>query len=236
MVRSAGRVQPKRLRARSRRTGFAALRALIEQNIAPRLVQNEYHTLRRWIEQLPEGVLRPHPTLCWSYAIAILFTSDRYAPATLARLEPPLAMAEQHWRGAGHQPKLGEVLAFRALVAWFQRDLAHTFTYAHGSLALLPAENRQWRGISLLFVGLEEFWAGKLATARQTVLQSLELSNTVGNTYGTLDALLLLGDIYSEQGALQQAAHAFQQALTLIEQTPLDREQAQTRRGRRCLA
>lgn len=209
--------------------------ALIEQSIAPRLIQNEFHTLRRWIEPLPEVALRTRPTLCWSYAIAILFTSDRYDPATPALLETPLAMAEQQWQDTEQPAKLGEVLAFRSLVAWFQHDLLHTFSYAHASLALLPAENRQWRGISLLFVGLEEFWAGQLTTAQQTVHQSLELSNAVGNTYGTLDALLLLGDIYREQGALHQAAHAYQQALTRLEQTPLDREQAQIRRGRALL-
>lgn len=214
---------------------FERAAALIEQTIAPRLIQNEFHTLRRWIEQLPALVLRQRPLLCWSDAIAILFTSDRYDPATQLLLESPLTMAEQYWRHTGNQAKLGEVLAFRALGAWCQCNLAQTFGYAHESLALLPAENRQWRGISLLFVGLEEFWAGKLSVAQQTVCQALELSNAAGNTYGTLDALLLLGEIYSEQGALRQAAQAFQQALTLLDQTPLDREQAQTRWGRALL-
>ncbi|HEY7494555.1 MAG TPA: hypothetical protein VIH59_26085 [Candidatus Tectomicrobia bacterium] len=31
---------------------------------APALIQNEYHTLRRWLERLPAAVLHAHPPLC----------------------------------------------------------------------------------------------------------------------------------------------------------------------------
>lgn len=130
---------------------FERAALLLEQIIAPQLMHNEFHTLRRWIAQLPAATLRPHPDLCFSYAIAILFTSDRYAPATQALLEPPLAMAEEQWQRAGNQIRLGELLAFRSLVAWFQRDLADSFAHARQALALLPVENRQWRGISQIF-------------------------------------------------------------------------------------
>lgn len=205
---------------------------LVERLIAPRLVQNEYHTLRRWLEQLPEAVLRPHPALCLTYAIAILFTSDRYAPETLALLQPPLQMAERHWQAEGNLPKLGEVLAFRSLVAWFQRDLGQAFAEARQALELLPEENMQWRGISLIFVGLEDLLSGRLNTARQTLLQALELCQTAGNIYGILDTLLLLGRVYIEQGELHQAAQLYQQVLAETQQTPMDKELAQIHIGR----
>lgn len=205
---------------------------LIERLVAPRLVQNEYHTLRRWLEQLPETTLRPRPSLGLIYAIAILFTSERYAPETFALLEPPLAMAEQQWRTEGHRAKLGEVLAFRALVAWFQRDLGHTFSAARQALELLPAENGQWRGISLIFVGLEELLNGRLNAARVLLRQALELSQRAGNIYAILDASLLLGRVYMEQGELRRATELYHQVLAQIEQAPMDRDLAQDRRGR----
>ncbi len=211
---------------------FDRAAALIERLIAPQLPHNEYHTLRRWIEHLPEEALRPHSSLCLTYAIAILFTSDRYAPETLALLQPPLQMAEQAWQAEGNRPKLGEVLAFRSLAAFFQWNLSQTFAEARQALELLPEENVQWRGISLIFVGLEELLNGRLNTARPMLLQALELCQAAGNIYGILDTLLLLGRVYIEQGELRRAAQLYQQVLAETEQTPMDRELAQIRRGR----
>src|SRR5262249_5941803 len=46
---------------------------LIEQLVGFRTFNNEIHTLRRWIKEVPTDVLRNYPTLCLQYAIAILF-------------------------------------------------------------------------------------------------------------------------------------------------------------------
>jgi LuxR family maltose regulon positive regulatory protein len=205
---------------------------LLEQIVAPQLVQNQFHTLRRWMEQLPEDVMRSHPQLCMTFAIAILFTSDRYAPTTHVLLQPPLAMAEEVWRAEGKQHKLGQLMAFRSLVAWFQPNLIEAFAAAREALALLPADDAQWRGISLIFVGLEEMLNGHLYAARQELLKSLELNRGANNIYGTLDTLLLLGRVCAEQGELRQSAHYHQQVLVEVEQRPMDREMAQIRRGR----
>ncbi|MBI5666981.1 MAG: tetratricopeptide repeat protein [Chloroflexi bacterium] len=205
---------------------------LLKRIIAPQLVQNEFHTLRRWLEQFPEAALRPHPNLCLTYAIAILFTSDRYAPATLARLQPPLQMAEQQWQAEGNRAKLGEVLSFRSLVAFYQWDLRRAFADARQALELLPEDNGQWRGISLIFVGLDELLDGRLTAARLTLRQALELCQRSGNMYGTLDTLLLLGRVYTMQGKLHQAEQVYRRVLDEIERTPLDRDLEQIRRAR----
>lgn len=205
---------------------------LINRLIAPRLVHNEYHTLRRWMERLPEAAIRPYPTLCLTYAIAILFTSDRQAPATAALLRRPLELAEQAWQAEGNRPKLGEVLTFRSLVAWLQGDFSQSFAAARQGLELLPAEDIQWRAVGLIFVGVEELWAGKLNTARQTLLQALTLSKTAGNIYATLDTTTLLGQICAGQGELRQAAQLYRQVLAEAERVPMPREQALLRKGR----
>jgi LuxR family transcriptional regulator, maltose regulon positive regulatory protein len=116
---------------------------LIERLIAPELVQNEYHTLRRWLEHLPEAVLHAHPPLCMMYAIAILFTLDRRTPATMARLQTPLQVAEQHWRAEANAPKLGEALALRSWITWMQGERTQALPVARQALALLPAGEMQ---------------------------------------------------------------------------------------------
>lgn len=208
---------------------------LIERVIAPRLAHNEYHTLRRWIAHLPETVLYQHPHLCLTYAIAVLFTSDRSAPATVALLNGPLDVAEQTWRAEANRLKLGEVLAFRALVFWLQGEFGPAFSVARQALELLPEAEVQWRGISLIFAGVEELMAGHLNIARQTLLQARALCQTTTNIYGTVDSTLILGQICIEQRELRQAFQIYRQVLTELEQAPMDRDQALVRRGRALL-
>jgi len=208
---------------------------LIQRIIASRLALNEKHTLRRWMEQIPEEVLRAHPTICMAFAMAILFTSDRHAPATRARLQMPLQIAEEHWQNEGNEPKLGEVLAFSSLVAWFQRDLTETFPLARQSLELLPEGEVQWRGLSLVLVGTEELYAGRLNEARQTLAAARTFLEAAENIYGVLDSSLLLGEVCFQQGELSQAAHLFRQVITRLENAPMDRDRALIRKGRALL-
>lgn len=205
---------------------------LIDRVIPLQLIDYEFHTLRRWIEPLPVEILRMHPNLCFTYAIAIFFTSDRYSTETSILLQPPLQIAEQVWREEDNRNKLGELLAFRSLVAWFQHDHSRTFVDANQALELLPEENVQWRGISLIFGGLKEFLDGRLNKARIVLTQALEVCRSAGNIYGTLDSILLLGRVHYEQGDLQQAEHFFRQVLSETENTALDRVLAQIRKGK----
>ncbi len=208
---------------------------LIGQIIAPRLVQNEFHTLRRWMEQLPEDVLQAHPTICIIFAAAILFTSNRHAPETKERLQLPLQIAEQHWRREKNEDKLGEVFAFHSLVDWLQGEFKASFSFARQALALLPEIDRQARGISLIMLGVDEFRAGKLNAARQTTSEALALCEAAENIYGTLDSMLLLGEVCYQQGELHQADQIFRQVLSRTEHAPMDQNQSSIRRGRALL-
>jgi ATP/maltotriose-dependent transcriptional regulator MalT len=187
--------------------------------------------LRRWLERLPEAVLYAHPTLCMMYATAILFTSDRRAPATLARLQTPLQRAEQHWREEHNGPKLGEVLALRAWITRLQGHRTQALPVAQQALALLPTGEMQWRGVSLALVGEDELLAGKLHAARQTFTQTCALWQATRNVYGTLALTLALGEVCTRQGELHQAAQLYRQVLTEAEHTPMDRQQALSRIG-----
>jgi LuxR family maltose regulon positive regulatory protein len=193
---------------------------LIERVIAPQLVKNEHHTLRRWLAQVPPNVLQHHPALCLSYASAILFTSERRAPATMALLHPPLMMAEQRWRTDQQWAQLGAVLALRAMATWWQGNLAQSFAAAREALAMLPEGETQWRGISLIFVGAEHLLAGQISTARQTILDARALSEAAGNSYGILSTTHLFGNVCAQQGELRQADQLYRQALAAADALP----------------
>lgn len=205
---------------------------LIQRVIAPRLVQNEYHTLLRWMEQLPEAVLRSHPEICMTFATAILFKSDRHAPETKARLLLPLQISEEHWKKEKNEHKLGELYAFRSLVDWLQRDLQSSFDYARLALERLPEQDRQWRGISLIMLAVDKLLAGRLPAARQITTEALRHCEAAENIYGTLDSMLLLGEVLYQQGELQQAEQCFTQVMARTENPPMDQDQSSIRRAR----
>ncbi|HEU5099579.1 MAG TPA: hypothetical protein VFU22_11200, partial [Roseiflexaceae bacterium] len=105
------------------------------------------------------------------------------------------------------------MLALRALVAWYRWDRRQAFAHAKAALPLLPEDNVQWRGISMVYVGVEELLDGRLHAARQTLLRAREFCTTAGNIPGTQDAIILLGRVALGQGTLRQAAELFQQVL-----------------------
>ena len=223
---------PEAIEGRLAAQDFHHAASLIRRAIAPSLSQNEHQTIRRWMEQFPEEVLRAHADLCLPFATAILFTSNRRSPETRRRLQIPLQIAEEHWRGEKNDHRLGEVLAFHSLVGWLQRDFKGSFTFARQALERLPDGDRQWRGISLIMLGVDELMQGKVQAARVTLNEALALCDAAQNIYGSLDSMLLLGEICYLQGELHQAAQTFHQVLSGAEAALMERNQAAIRKGR----
>ena len=201
---------------------FARAADLIERIVGPQSNINELHTLLRWVEQLPEELLQFHPALCMSYASALLFTLDRSDPATRALIEVPLELAERCWRAAGNMPKLGEALAFRSQVAWWQGDLPQAFAAARQAHELPAEQGTVWRGAGMLFLGVEELFAGKFDEARRTALEGRALFESVGNAYGARAATGILGELSSRQGELHAAAQFYRQLFAEAAEDPFD--------------
>lgn len=192
---------------------FTRAAALIEQILEPSGFSKEIHTLRRWIEPLPEEILPEYPAVCLAYALALLFTEDRRAPATQARLERPLRMAEQRWQAEENQAKLGQVLALRSNVMLWQGRFRESFELARQALALLPQDETAWRGISLIILGAGQLAMGQVDLARQSLLEARACCEAAGNTHGALATVLVLGDIHAERGDLHQAERLYEEVL-----------------------
>ncbi|HEX6384749.1 MAG TPA: LuxR C-terminal-related transcriptional regulator [Anaerolineae bacterium] len=216
---------------------FPRAARLIKPVVAPGLAQtrNEHHTLRRWIAHLPDEVLRTYPALCMTYASALLFSSDRRTATPIEEIERPLQMAEATWQESGNKARLGELMGFRAIALWWHSDFAGSFAAARQALALLPENEVHWRGITLLFRGTEEVYAGQLNTARQTLAQAQALNEASGNMYAAIDTRIVLGEASSRQGELRQASQHYQHVLTNVEQAPMVKEEQLLRQGQALL-
>jgi ATP/maltotriose-dependent transcriptional regulator MalT len=171
-------------------------------------------TLGRWLENIPQHEILSRPILCFTYAQVILYSTDRFAPATGTRIEPLLRAAESTWQAEEDLQHLGQVLSFRGNVTWWQGDFQKAFEYSRQSLELLPEYDAFWRGNSLLSVTYELLSAGRILEAQDQALEARALLGAVQNIYGVLAATQFLAEIFYWQGELEQAQQLNRQILT----------------------
>jgi LuxR family transcriptional regulator, maltose regulon positive regulatory protein len=171
-------------------------------------------TIGRWLENIPQQEILRHPIICFTYAQVILFSTDRFAPATAARIEPFLRAAESAWRTEGDHQRLGQLLSFRGNVVWWQGDLQKAFEFSGQSLEELPEHDVFWRGNSLLSISYEALSAGRILEAQDKALEARALLGAAQNLFGVLAATQFLAEIFFWQGELEQAEQLNQQILT----------------------
>lgn len=201
---------------------------LVERIIEPQLVKrnHEYHTLRRWLERLPDEVLADHPILCLTFAAAVFFTSNRHAPLTARTVHRLLRMAEAAWSAEADSARLGEVLAFRSLVEYWQGDYAQMFESSRRALDLLPDSQAEWRAVALLNLAMQEYVSGDIPAARCLADESQRLNRLVGNEYLKRSSLALLGYIALCQGDLYEAEQHYRELFALADRQLSDQMQA----------
>ena len=174
----------------------------------------EMHTLSRWMEIIPRQDILQTPLICFTYAQIILYSEDRFAPATRHKIEPFLAAAESMWQAQENHPRLGQLLSFRGNVTWWQGDFQKAFEYARQSLTKLPESEVFWRGNSLLILSYEALNEGRVLDAQALILEARALLGAAQNIFGVLASTQLLGEVFYQQGELEQAEQLNQQILT----------------------
>jgi LuxR family maltose regulon positive regulatory protein len=143
----------------------------------------------------------------------VLFTSDRYAQATALSVERWARMAEAAWQKQGDNPRLGQVAALRATVAFWQGDTTRSFAYARRALELLDEHDLTYRAVSLLYAGHEQQLEGDIEKAQRLIMEAHALFEVNQNPHGILAAIGMLGELCYQQGDLAQAAHYYEDVL-----------------------
>ncbi len=192
--------------------------SLIERSIEEHTFPGEIyepHTLHRWLEQFPETILEQYPVLCLSEASTLLFLSASWLPnaLTLRELEKLLRSAEHCFRVENNLPKLGELFAFRSLLALRQGDMQAATRYAKQALDWLAQAQRIWRGLSLCIVAREWVEMGHFQQARAALLEAQALCEAVENHYFERVAMINLAQVCFELGEIQQATSLYRQVL-----------------------
>lgn len=192
-------------------------------------------TMLRWLEVLPEAVLRAHPLLCFFFATELRFPVKLWfaqepelvaEAASLpspkrARIERLLSMAEEGWRSCGEVSWIGGIWAHRALSALLdQEPFSSVVNFARQALAFFPPSGplnphlQMYRSSCLYFVGREKLEFGQIREAQPLLLQALEDTVPPGNKFLSVDIHLMIGKMYLIQDERSLAQSYLYQALS----------------------
>lgn len=174
---------------------------------------NEMGTLARWMERIPQALTLAHPAVCMMFAQVILFTADRYAPATATRIEPYLQAAETIWGAQGDEEKVGTVLALRGMMLIWQGQFQRAMECVDLALEKMAENEIFWRGISLLNAAGGDLNAGRMSGAQDKILEARAYLGAAQNIYGLMAATSILAEVLYFQGDLEQSAQLTRQLM-----------------------
>ncbi len=180
---------------------------LIEEAADKIMMRSELATIRRWIEVVPDEVVRTRPLLCVYDAMALVIDGKP--------LEQAQARLQEAIESGGADPASGEVLAFKAWIAALQGDTERTIALSQQALELLPDTKLFLRSLVAASVGLVYTWSGDVAPAFQAFDEVVRIAKLTGNVMLSVLALRRLAEISLLQGRLNQARTFVEQAIEL---------------------
>lgn len=168
-------------------------------------MRSEVATFLRWVEALPDELVRERPSLGIFHAWALLL-QGRWQEATQGRLQD-LRM------DAGLTAE--RVAPLRAFVAIFQGRVPHAAELSRQALERLPDGDLFLRSIATWSLGLSQLADGDVRAGRQALEEVVRISQEMGNVVVAVMALCSLATLRRRQGELQEAVALYQRALEL---------------------
>jgi LuxR family maltose regulon positive regulatory protein len=215
---------------------------LVEAHGLQMVVRSECSTLAKWLEQLPEEVVRARPWLCVCHAWA------RYYVGPRELVEPRLQDAEQALRrmdgaessgyseGEGRYVA-GHIAALRAYMALQNEELGQVAELAQRALDLLPAGDYARATSAIASAAQQAFGAlpemsyaratsaialaetprerGDLAASERAYARAREIADECGNIPMAVSAVAYMAYQQAKQGRLHKALQTNRQALAL---------------------
>jgi ATP/maltotriose-dependent transcriptional regulator MalT len=202
---------------------------LIELAIPAMRQARQEATARRWLEALPDELIRVRPVLSVGYAGALLVSGQlEGVEARLRDAERWLDTTADARDGSG-APTTGMVVVdeeefrrlpgaiaiYRAAQALTVGDVAGTVTHARRALDLVGEDDHLGRGAAAGFLGLTYWTSGELEVAHRSwadASASLQKARHVSDAIG---CAIALADIEMAQGRLRQAMRTYERGLQL---------------------
>jgi LuxR family maltose regulon positive regulatory protein len=188
--------------------------------------------LVRWVDSLPDEVVRSRPVLAVAFAGALAQVSAFDSVGRrLADVEHALRPHGGPWP---EQPPPGMVVIdtgsyrslpasvamYRGALALASADLGATVVHAREALSLAGPDDALIRAGAAALVGLASWANGDLAAAYAAYTDSLIEMRRIGYIADVLGLSITLGDLRRAQGRLGEALRTYEQALDLAASGP----------------
>lgn len=187
------------------------LAQLIDQNALACIKAESGPLLRKWVQLLPQKIIRSRPWLC------ILSAWWHASRAELAESAHLLDQAEELIRQQAPTDQtaemLGTIYALRTEILHTQGDVAATIEMAHRALELLDPANQSSRASANYSLGWAYFASGDLVRAEQACNEFFsQPSKALNYRYYAIIATSRCG-VLAIRGRLQQAINQYRQAI-----------------------
>ncbi len=202
-----------------RAADFESAAQWIEQAVVPLLMRSEAATLLNWLKALPQSIMDARPALNLAYAEAALVAGE-FAPIETALHAVEIALNRGDVPVEEHNAIQSQVTAIRAYLATFSGDIHRGVALAQQAFAALPEGNTFLRSVVTWLLGLSQFFDTDTAAAQRVFGETLELSQTTGNTLIASLSLFVTGYFAILQGRLRQARITFEQGLVALSGAP----------------
>jgi len=182
---------------------------LVEGNALAMLDHGELTTLMKWLDALPDEIVRSRPWLCIAHAWVLAYTGQ------LDSVESYLRDAEQTLDGFDDHV-VGHIAAIRAYISFLRSELSHAAELARQALECLPERDLTARGFAALILGSVLRVSGDPVAAVRVLTEAIDISQATGDSHVAVLAFCSLARVLVTQGRLHQAATACQDALQLV--------------------
>ena len=198
---------------------------LVELAIPATVQHRREATLRRWLEALPDEVLRVRPVLSNAYAGSLLVRGEvEGVDERLRDAERWLDATDEAPAGAGSMVVVdeaafrrlpGSVAVHRAGRALIIGDVAGTAAHARRALDLVGEDDHLSRGGAAGLLALVSWTSGDLEAASSWYAEGMASLERAGHLSDVIGCALALADIRLAQGRLGEALRVFERGLAL---------------------
>jgi LuxR family maltose regulon positive regulatory protein len=182
---------------------FERAAELIERTAQETMMRSEVATFLRWVELLPDELVRESPSLGIFHAWALLL-QGRWQEAKQGRLQDS---------GMAADLTVERVAPLRALVAVFEGRVPHAAELSRQALERLPDGDLFLRSIANWSLGLSKLADGDVSAGKQALEEVARMGQEMGNVVVAVMALCSLASLRKRQGQLQEAKEFYERAL-----------------------
>lgn len=184
---------------------------LVEQAAEATLMRSEVATFLGWMERLPPGARREHPSLCFFHAWTLLMGGR-----SLAAVEGALQdMAGIEDASAGSEAMPGRMAALRAYLMLFRADTGRAAEFCRQALERLPENDAFVRSVASWILSIARLADVDLQDGSRALQEVAARSQEMGNPLIAVAALCHQATLQVRQGRLQRAEQTLERALHL---------------------